>query len=131
MSSIGTLKFGKRKLLQCVDDRSSANHYCYTDSLSIQLIMRSTNPREVAYIFRDYIRKIHVKSDPADPNFLRLSIACGKVFSIRYTLFLFSRFLTRGTRLNSGVNSITHRSLYLAQAVEARNSTQQTAGPNS
>jgi len=43
------------------------------------LIMRSTNPREVAYIFRDYIRKIHVKSDPADPNFLRLSIACGKI----------------------------------------------------
>jgi farnesyl-diphosphate farnesyltransferase len=45
----------------------------------IQLIMRSTNPRDVAYIFRDFSRQIHAKSVPADPNFLRISVACGKV----------------------------------------------------
>ncbi|KAL4255125.1 hypothetical protein AB1N83_014175 [Pleurotus pulmonarius] len=43
------------------------------------LIMRSTNPREVAYLFRDYARKIHAKAVPEDPNFLRISIACGKI----------------------------------------------------
>lgn len=43
------------------------------------LIMRSTNPRDVAYIFRDYTRKIHAKSNPTDPNFLRLSVACGQI----------------------------------------------------
>jgi farnesyl-diphosphate farnesyltransferase len=41
--------------------------------------MASTNPREVAYLFRDYSRKIHAKASPQDPNFLRLSVACGKV----------------------------------------------------
>jgi hypothetical protein len=30
-------------------------------------------------MFREYARKIHHKSDPADPNFLRISVACGKV----------------------------------------------------
>ncbi|KAK7456390.1 bifunctional farnesyl-diphosphate farnesyltransferase/squalene synthase [Stygiomarasmius scandens] len=43
------------------------------------LIMRSTNPREVASIFRTYCRKIHARARPQDPNFLRLSVACGKV----------------------------------------------------
>ncbi|KAG7451477.1 farnesyl-diphosphate farnesyltransferase [Guyanagaster necrorhizus] len=43
------------------------------------LIMRSTNPREVAYIFRDYCRKIHTKAVPQDPNFLRIAVACGKI----------------------------------------------------
>ncbi|KAG8221192.1 squalene synthase [Butyriboletus roseoflavus] len=44
-----------------------------------QLIMQSTNPREVALIFRDYARKIHHKAKPNDPNFLRLSVMCGKI----------------------------------------------------
>lgn len=41
--------------------------------------MRSTNPRDVAYMFRDYARKIHSKAVSADPNFLAISIACGKI----------------------------------------------------
>jgi farnesyl-diphosphate farnesyltransferase len=41
--------------------------------------MSCTNPRDVAYLFRDYARKIHLKASPLDPNFLRISIACGKV----------------------------------------------------
>ncbi|EJC99699.1 farnesyl-diphosphate farnesyltransferase [Fomitiporia mediterranea MF3/22] len=44
-----------------------------------RLIMRSTNPRDVAYMFRDYARDIHAKAVPADPNFLRISVACGKI----------------------------------------------------
>ncbi|KAJ7598793.1 squalene synthase [Mycena floridula] len=43
------------------------------------LIMRSTNPREVAYIFREYTRRLHAKAVPSDPYFLRISIACGKI----------------------------------------------------
>lgn len=43
------------------------------------LIMRSTNPRDVAYIFRDYARKIHSKAVPGDPSFLQISVACGKI----------------------------------------------------
>ncbi|EIN12766.1 farnesyl-diphosphate farnesyltransferase [Punctularia strigosozonata HHB-11173 SS5] len=44
-----------------------------------KLIMASTNPRDVAYLFRDSARKIHAKASPADPNFLRISVACGKI----------------------------------------------------
>jgi farnesyl-diphosphate farnesyltransferase len=43
------------------------------------LIMRSTNPRDVAYLFRDYTRKIHARASPNDPSFLQLSVACGKI----------------------------------------------------
>jgi hypothetical protein len=43
--------------------------------------MRSTNPREVALIFRDYARQIHHKAKPQDPNFLRISVMCSKVIS--------------------------------------------------
>ena len=41
--------------------------------------MKSTNPRDAAYIFRDYARRIHVKSDPKDPSFLKLAVSCGHV----------------------------------------------------
>ncbi|KNZ79728.1 Squalene synthase [Termitomyces sp. J132] len=43
------------------------------------LIMRSTNPREVALVFVEYARKIHAKAVTTDPNFLRISVACGKI----------------------------------------------------
>ncbi|CDO70138.1 hypothetical protein BN946_scf184783.g22 [Trametes cinnabarina] len=43
------------------------------------LIMRSTNPRDVALIFRHYSRVIHARAVPEDPNFIKLSVACGKV----------------------------------------------------
>ncbi|KAJ2925058.1 hypothetical protein H1R20_g12030, partial [Candolleomyces eurysporus] len=43
------------------------------------LIMKSTNPREVGLIFRTYARRIHAKAVPSDPNFLRISVACGKI----------------------------------------------------
>ena len=46
--------------------------------------MRSTNPRDVAFIFRDYSRKIHARAVPDDPSFLRLSVACGKVCPVAF-----------------------------------------------
>jgi len=55
------------------------------------LIMRSTNPREVALMFRHYARIIHHKAVPSDPNFLRISIACGKIeqwYEHRYPSFV-------------------------------------------
>ncbi|WRT65847.1 farnesyl-diphosphate farnesyltransferase [Kwoniella shivajii] len=46
---------------------------------TVRLILRSTNPRDVAYIFREYARKIHAKVHKDDPNLLKLSIACSKI----------------------------------------------------
>ncbi|KAL4247780.1 phytoene/squalene synthase family protein [Abortiporus biennis] len=43
------------------------------------LIMRSTNPRDVAYIFREYARRIHARAVPEDPSYIGLSVACGKI----------------------------------------------------
>jgi farnesyl-diphosphate farnesyltransferase len=45
-----------------------------------QLMVESTqNLQVVCEVFRRFARKIHKKNDPRDPNFLRVSIACGKV----------------------------------------------------
>ncbi|KAI0718013.1 squalene synthase [Cerioporus squamosus] len=43
------------------------------------LIMKSTNPRDVCFLFRDYSRKIHARALPEDPSFLRISVSCGKI----------------------------------------------------
>ena len=53
--------------------------------------MKATNPRDVAYIFRDYVRQIHAKCNPQDPSFLKISISCGHVSyspSERYPTYL-------------------------------------------
>lgn len=45
------------------------------------LMVQSTqNLRVLCDVFRTYARKIHKKNSPKDPNFLKISIACGKVF---------------------------------------------------
>lgn len=41
--------------------------------------MKCTNPRDVAFLFRQYARKLHAKAIPSDPSFVKLSIACGRV----------------------------------------------------
>lgn len=46
---------------------------------AVQIIMRSTNPREVAYMFRDYAKKIHAKIPKDEPNLLKISIACARI----------------------------------------------------
>lgn len=61
--------------------------------------MNSTNPRDVAYMFRDYARAIHKKSNPADPNFIRISVACAKVCLFSLFLFLFASEFSLFSRL--------------------------------
>lgn len=46
---------------------------------TVRLILRSTNPRDVSFIFREYARKIHAKVQKDDPNLLKMSIACAKI----------------------------------------------------
>lgn len=41
--------------------------------------MKSTNPHSVAYMFRDYARRIHAKASLKDPNFLAICVMCGKI----------------------------------------------------
>jgi len=41
--------------------------------------MRSTNPRDVGLIFREYARKIHAKVVTADPHFAQICISCAEV----------------------------------------------------
>ena len=51
-----------------------------TKGEACRIMMQSTqNLKLVCDIFRQYTRKIHKKNTPRDPNFLKISIACGKV----------------------------------------------------
>ena len=43
------------------------------------MVDSTQNLRLVCEVFRKYTRKIHKKNTPRDPNFLKISIACGKV----------------------------------------------------
>lgn len=43
-----------------------------------ELLLSVGNLRTVCETFRKYIRVIHAKNTPKDPNFLRISAACGK-----------------------------------------------------
>ncbi|KAJ7093059.1 farnesyl-diphosphate farnesyltransferase [Mycena epipterygia] len=62
-----------------MNPRMFAGNIKIRKAVAASLIMRSTNPREVSLIFREYARKIHARAVPADPNFIRLSVACGKI----------------------------------------------------
>ena len=44
------------------------------------MIDSTQNLRMVCEVFKTYVRKIHKKNTPRDPNFLKISIACGKVW---------------------------------------------------
>ena len=51
-----------------------------TKGSACRLMIDSSQNLEVLYgAFKKYARRIHKKNDPRDPNFLRISIACGKV----------------------------------------------------
>lgn len=47
--------------------------------LAAELILRSTDMRAVYAIFRDFVRKIHSRNNPRDPNFVTIEILCGKI----------------------------------------------------
>ena len=45
------------------------------------MMQSSQNLQSVCEVFQKYVRRIHKKNTPKDPNFLQISIACGKVSS--------------------------------------------------
>ena len=54
-----------------------------TKGQACQIMVESTqNLRMVYEVFRRFARKIHKKNTPKDPNFLKISIACGKVHTM-------------------------------------------------
>ncbi|ORX54979.1 farnesyl-diphosphate farnesyltransferase [Hesseltinella vesiculosa] len=46
---------------------------------AVKLILASTNMDNVIAIFREYIQVISTKNDPTDPNFMKISMAVGKI----------------------------------------------------
>ncbi|PLN85626.1 farnesyl-diphosphate farnesyltransferase [Aspergillus taichungensis] len=53
-----------------------------------ELMSKSTqNLRIVCDVFRRYARKIHAKNTPKDPNFLKISMACGRIEKFIETIF--------------------------------------------
>lgn len=51
-----------------------------TKGEACQLMLESTqNLRVLCNTFRTYVRRIHQKNTPKDPNFLKISIVCGQV----------------------------------------------------
>ncbi|KAK4246494.1 farnesyl-diphosphate farnesyl transferase [Corynascus novoguineensis] len=53
-----------------------------------QLMLESTqNLRVVCGVFRRYARRIHKKNDPRDPNYLAISIQCGKIEQFIESIF--------------------------------------------
>jgi len=59
-----------------------------TKGQACQLMVASTqNLKLVAEVFRDHVRQIHKKNVPQDPNFLKISIACGKIEQFIESIF--------------------------------------------
>ncbi|KAL8850971.1 MAG: hypothetical protein Q9221_004054 [Calogaya cf. arnoldii] len=59
-----------------------------TKGLACQTMLDSTqNLSKVCEVFRKFVRQIHKKNTPKDPNFLKISIACGKVEQFIESLF--------------------------------------------
>ena len=59
-----------------------------TKGAACRAMMESTqNLRKVCDVFRGYVRSIHKKNVPQDPNFLKISIACGKVEQFIESIF--------------------------------------------
>lgn len=59
-----------------------------TKGAACRTMMESTqNLHKVCEVFRGYARSIHKKNVPQDPNFLKISIACGKVEQFIESIF--------------------------------------------
>ncbi|KAL8647636.1 MAG: hypothetical protein Q9226_006351 [Calogaya cf. arnoldii] len=59
-----------------------------TKGLACQTMLDSTqNLSKVCEVFRKFVRQIHKKNTPKDPNFLKISIACGKVEQFIESIF--------------------------------------------
>jgi farnesyl-diphosphate farnesyltransferase len=81
-------------------------------SQAVGLIMNSTNPRDVAYMCRDFTRQLHSKLRPADPSFVAISIACGKIeqwCEHRYPSFVILKNASGGTSSYADANTTDAR----------------------
>ncbi|KAL8708593.1 MAG: hypothetical protein Q9220_006529 [cf. Caloplaca sp. 1 TL-2023] len=59
-----------------------------TKGSACQIMLESTqNLQKVCEVFRRYVRQIHQKNTPKDPNFLKISIACGKIEQFIESIF--------------------------------------------
>nr|KMM69076.1 squalene synthetase [Coccidioides posadasii RMSCC 3488] len=59
-----------------------------TKGQACRLMWQSTqNVRVICDVFRQYARAIHKKNTPKDPNFLRVSMACGKIEKFIESIF--------------------------------------------
>ncbi|KAL8813907.1 MAG: hypothetical protein Q9223_006833 [Gallowayella weberi] len=59
-----------------------------TKGSACQIMLESTqNLAKVCEVFRRFVRQIHKKNTPKDPNFLKISIACGKVEQFIESIF--------------------------------------------
>ena len=47
--------------------------------VAVGLILKAVNPRDVAYTFLDYSRRIHARLSPSDPNFVRWSVELARI----------------------------------------------------
>ncbi|GAA6032793.1 hypothetical protein JCM8097_000791 [Rhodosporidiobolus ruineniae] len=61
---------------------------------AVGLILGATNPRDVAYIFRDYARKIHAKARANDPSFIKIAVLAGRIE--QWTESRYPSFITVG-----------------------------------
>jgi farnesyl-diphosphate farnesyltransferase len=79
-----------------------------TKGEACNLMSQSTqNLRVLCDTFRIYTRKIHQKNTPKDPNFLKISIVCGKV-SLSYLKVLPTGVLMYMCRLKSSLRAYSH-----------------------
>ncbi|KAF2102375.1 farnesyl-diphosphate farnesyl transferas-like protein [Rhizodiscina lignyota] len=59
-----------------------------TKGAACQLMVDSSqNLQVLCDVFKRYVKLIHKKNDPRDPNFLQISIACGKIEQFIETIF--------------------------------------------
>jgi len=51
------------------------------------MVASSQNLQILYGVFREFAQRIHKKNDPRDPNFLKISIACGRIEQFTESIF--------------------------------------------
>lgn len=88
-------------------------------SLAVQLILRSTNPRDVAEIFVSFAQEIHQKLRVDDPNFARWCIELGRIQTwYEYNFPSYVMSATKGK--NSDIRAHAYQSIVFSRDREAR-----------
>ncbi|KAL8946042.1 MAG: hypothetical protein Q9222_007508 [Ikaeria aurantiellina] len=95
-----------------------------TKGSACQIMLESTqNLQKVCEVFRRFVRQIHQKNTPKDPNFLKISIACGKVEQFIESIFPSQRpqaLATAGATATEGAPVQVKEKKEDAAAIQAR-----------